>query len=189
MSCSTGCGAVRDRCAVSSVADGIAVAADFIVYQRVENHFILPRIMTRTIDLSAPTVIGTLLIGRVLGLEGALTALPIGAAVKVVLREVWLVGRMTSATPAGAASSDDALLQRLLLLPPATRRHQKAPSLDRPLHHALGRPNATAPRTAPAHAARWWRPRILVLVTAAVPAGSRAARPGQARPPGRGRGS
>src|SRR6266536_1911681 len=41
------------------------------------------------------------------GLEGALIALPIAAAVKVVIREVWLVGRMTSATPSRAASSDD----------------------------------------------------------------------------------
>jgi predicted PurR-regulated permease PerM len=59
----------------SSAADGIAVAVYFIVYQRVENYFILPRIMTRAIDLSAPTVIITLLIGASLaGLEGALIA-------------------------------------------------------------------------------------------------------------------
>jgi predicted PurR-regulated permease PerM len=93
----------------SSVADGVAVAVYFVVYQRVENYFILPRIMTRAIDLSAPTVIITLLIGASLaGLEGALIALPIAAAVKVVIREVWLVGRKPSATPAAAASSDDA---------------------------------------------------------------------------------
>jgi predicted PurR-regulated permease PerM len=92
----------------SSVADGIAVAVYFIVYQRVENYFILPRIMTRAIDLSAPMVIITLLIGASLaGLEGALIALPIAAAVKVVIREVWLGGRMTSATPSPAARSDD----------------------------------------------------------------------------------
>jgi predicted PurR-regulated permease PerM len=93
----------------SSAADGIAVAVYFIVYQRVENYFILPRIMTRAIDLSAPTVIVTLLIGAGLaGLEGALIALPIAAAVRIVIREVWLVGRMTSATPSRAASSNDA---------------------------------------------------------------------------------
>jgi len=64
--------------------------------------------MTKAIDLSAPTVIITLLIGASLaGLQGALIALPIAAAVKVVIREVWLGGRMTSATPSRAASSDD----------------------------------------------------------------------------------
>lgn len=80
----------------SSGAHAIAVAAYFVVYQRVENYFILPRIMTKAIDLSAPTVIVTLLVGASLaGLEGALIALPIAAAVKVVIREVWLVGPAT----------------------------------------------------------------------------------------------
>lgn len=96
----------------SSLADGIAVAAYFIIYQRIENYFILPKIMTKAIDLSPATVIITLLIGASLaGLAGALIALPIAAAVKVVIREVWLVGRttpVTSATPSPAASSDDA---------------------------------------------------------------------------------
>jgi predicted PurR-regulated permease PerM len=87
----------------SSGADGIAVAVYFVVYQRIENYFILPRIMTKAIDLSAPTVIVTLLVGVSLaGLGGALIALPIAAAVKVVIREVWLVGRTTSATAAPA---------------------------------------------------------------------------------------
>jgi predicted PurR-regulated permease PerM len=92
----------------SSVADGIAVAAYFIIYQRIENYFILPRIMTKAIDLSPATVIIALLIGASLaGLEGALIALPIAATVKVVIREVWLVGRKPSATPPPAASPDD----------------------------------------------------------------------------------
>jgi predicted PurR-regulated permease PerM len=69
----------------SSVADGIAVAVYFIVYQRIENYLILPRVMGKAIDLSAPTVIITLLIGSSLaGLGGALIALPIVAALKVV---------------------------------------------------------------------------------------------------------
>ena len=55
----------------SSVGDGIAVAVYFIVYQRVENYLILPKVMTKAIDLSAPTVIITLLIGSSLaGLGG-----------------------------------------------------------------------------------------------------------------------
>ena len=84
-------------------AHAIAVAVYFVVYQRVENYFILPRIMTKAIDLSAPTVIVTLLIGASLaGLEGALIALPIAAAVKVVIRELWLVGPTTPATSAPA---------------------------------------------------------------------------------------
>ncbi len=93
----------------SSLADGIAVAAYFIVYQRIENYFILPRIMTRAIDLSPATVIIALLIGASLaGLAGALIALPIAATVKVVIREIWLVERTPAATPSRAASSNDA---------------------------------------------------------------------------------
>jgi hypothetical protein len=42
------------------------------------------------------------------GLAGALIALPIAAAVKVVLREVWLVERTPAATPSPAASPNDA---------------------------------------------------------------------------------
>ena len=92
----------------SSGAHAIAVAAYFVVYQRVENYFILPRIMTKAIDLSAPTVIVTLLVGASLaGLEGALIALPIAAAVKVVIREVWLVGPATPATSAPATQPVD----------------------------------------------------------------------------------
>jgi predicted PurR-regulated permease PerM len=96
----------------SSGGHAIAVAAYFIVYQRVENYFILPKIMTKAIDLSAPTVIVTLLIGASLaGLEGALIALPIAAAVKVMIREVWLAGRTTSVTSAGATQPVDATSQ------------------------------------------------------------------------------
>jgi len=74
----------------SSIGDGIAVAIYFVVYQRLENYLILPRVMTKAIDLSAPTVIVTLLIGASLaGLPGALIALPIVAAVKVMIRELW----------------------------------------------------------------------------------------------------
>jgi predicted PurR-regulated permease PerM len=74
----------------SSGPHALAVAAYFVVYQRVENYFILPRVMTKAIDLSAPTVLVTLLVGAHLaGLGGALIALPIAAATKVVIRELW----------------------------------------------------------------------------------------------------
>ena len=79
------------------------VAVYFLVYQRIENYFILPKIMSKAIDLSAPTVIVTLLVGASLaGLGGALIALPIAAAVKVMLREVWPAGPTTPVTPAPA---------------------------------------------------------------------------------------
>ena len=88
----------------SSVGDGIAVAVYFIVYQRVENYLILPRVMTKAIDLSAPAVIITLLIGSSLaGLAGALIALPIAAALKVIVRELW--PRVAPSAAADSATS------------------------------------------------------------------------------------
>ena len=60
--------------------------------------------MTKAIDLSAPTVIITLLIGSSLaGLAGALIALPIAAALKVIVRELW--PRVAPAASAGSATS------------------------------------------------------------------------------------
>ena len=89
----------------SSIGDGIAIAVYFIVYQRVENYLILPRVMTKAIDLSAPAVIITLLIGSSLaGLAGALIALPIAAALKVIVRELW--PRVAPPATTGSAASD-----------------------------------------------------------------------------------
>lgn len=97
----------------SSVAAGIAVAVYFIVYQRIENYLILPRVMGKAIDLSAPTVIVTLLIGSSLaGLAGALVALPLVAALKVVIREIGPgIDHAADLLPVGSAdaqpSTDD----------------------------------------------------------------------------------
>ena len=88
----------------SSLADGIAVAVYFIVYQQVENYLIQPRVMTKAVDLSAATVIISVLIGGSLaGLAGGLLALPIAAAIKVVIREMWLRGAIAHPTPSEAA--------------------------------------------------------------------------------------
>jgi predicted PurR-regulated permease PerM len=64
--------------------------------------------MGKAIDLSAPTVIITLLIGSSLaGLGGALIALPIVAALKVVIREVRPGVLQESATESRPSASDD----------------------------------------------------------------------------------
>ena len=87
----------------TSVVAGVITAVWFIVYQRFENYVILPRVMTKAIDLSAPTTIIALLIGSSLaGLPGALLALPIAATLKVVIRKVWLEERAAPAVEAAA---------------------------------------------------------------------------------------
>jgi predicted PurR-regulated permease PerM len=72
----------------------IATAAFFLVYQQVENYLIQPRVMRRAIDMSAPMVILAVLIGgTLLGIIGALLALPVAAIIKVAFRELYLEDR------------------------------------------------------------------------------------------------
>jgi predicted PurR-regulated permease PerM len=88
---------------LSSTADGIATLVFFLAYQQAENYLIVPRVMKKAVDLSPAAVIVSVLIGGSLaGFAGALLALPVAAAAKVVLRDVWLRDRL-----AGAGSSAD----------------------------------------------------------------------------------
>jgi predicted PurR-regulated permease PerM len=67
----------------------IATVAFFVVYQQVENYVIQPRVIGRTVNMSAPTVILAVLIGgSLLGIVGALLAIPVAAIVTVVMREL-----------------------------------------------------------------------------------------------------
>ncbi|RJL24523.1 AI-2E family transporter [Bailinhaonella thermotolerans] len=68
---------------------GIACAIFFLVYQQVENYVIYPRVMKRSVDVApALTVIAALVGGALLGILGALLAIPIAAAIVLILREV-----------------------------------------------------------------------------------------------------
>jgi predicted PurR-regulated permease PerM len=59
-----------------------------VAYQQLENYLIAPRILRHTVSLSAAAVLLAGLIGgTVLGLIGALMAIPVAAALKVVLAE------------------------------------------------------------------------------------------------------
>ncbi|MGC9669304.1 AI-2E family transporter [Planosporangium sp. 12N6] len=65
---------------------GVIVLIFFVVYQQLENYLIAPRVLRNTVDLSAVAVLLVALIGgSVLGVVGALMAIPIAAAVKVVV--------------------------------------------------------------------------------------------------------
>ena len=66
----------------------MVVAIFFVAYQQVENYLLAPRILRHTVSLSAAAVLLAGLIGgTVLGLIGALMAIPVAAALKVVLAE------------------------------------------------------------------------------------------------------
>jgi predicted PurR-regulated permease PerM len=70
---------------------GIICLAYGIIYQQIENYFIAPRIMRRAVDIpGAVTVIAALLGGALLGVVGALLAIPSAAAILLIIREVWV---------------------------------------------------------------------------------------------------
>jgi len=73
----------------SSVQAGVVVAVWYVVYQQIENYVLYPRIMQRSVNVSpAATVVAVLVGGALLGVLGALLAIPIAAAVSLVLEEV-----------------------------------------------------------------------------------------------------
>ena len=73
----------------NSLEAGVVVAVWFLVYQQIENYLLYPRIMQRSVDVSpAATVVAVLVGGALLGVLGALLAIPIAAAVQLVLAEV-----------------------------------------------------------------------------------------------------
>lgn len=66
----------------------VIVALFFVAYQQLENYLIAPRILRHTVSLSAAAVLlASLIGGTVLGLVGALMAIPVAAGLKVVLAE------------------------------------------------------------------------------------------------------
>ena len=70
---------------------GIACVIFFVVYQQVENYIIHPRVMKRAVDVQpAVTIIAALVGGTLLGIVGALLAIPTAAALALIIREVVL---------------------------------------------------------------------------------------------------
>jgi predicted PurR-regulated permease PerM len=63
----------------------------YIAYQQVESYLIYPRIMQRSVDIpGAVTVVAALVGGSLMGIIGALLAVPVAAALLMLHREVFL---------------------------------------------------------------------------------------------------
>jgi predicted PurR-regulated permease PerM len=68
---------------------GVGIAIYYVVYQQVENYLIAPRIMARTVSVpGAVALIAALAGAALLGVLGALIAIPIAAAILLVIQEV-----------------------------------------------------------------------------------------------------
>ena len=67
----------------------IALAVYYVAYQQLENYVLYPRVMQRSVDVSpAATVVAVLVGGSLLGVVGALLAIPMAAAVQLLVNEV-----------------------------------------------------------------------------------------------------
>ncbi len=68
---------------------GIATAAFYITYRFLEDYLLNPRVMKHTVKVSPGlTIIATLVGGSLLGIIGALIAIPIAATIHLLLEEV-----------------------------------------------------------------------------------------------------
>ncbi|KAB7746599.1 AI-2E family transporter [Nostocoides sp. F2B08] len=69
----------------------LIVAVYYIVYQQIENYVIVPRIMTSTVSVpGAVTIVAALAGGTLLGVVGALLAIPVAAGLLLLYEEVLL---------------------------------------------------------------------------------------------------
>jgi len=70
--------------------DTIVWAVFVIVYQQFENSVLQPLVYRRTVNLHPLAVITAILVGSsLLGVLGALVAIPIAAALQIILKDVW----------------------------------------------------------------------------------------------------
>ncbi|MEU7616858.1 AI-2E family transporter [Micromonospora rifamycinica] len=70
---------------------GIACAVFFVLYQQVENYLIYPKIMRRSVQVNEVAALLAALLGvALMGVVGALIAIPVVAALQLILREVVL---------------------------------------------------------------------------------------------------
>jgi predicted PurR-regulated permease PerM len=67
---------------------GVGVAIFFLVQQQIENHLLVPKVMERQVGVSAVVVVISLLLGgSLLGIVGAILAVPTAAILQVVFQE------------------------------------------------------------------------------------------------------
>jgi predicted PurR-regulated permease PerM len=81
-------------CAIAFATDiktGIIAVIFYIAYQQLENYVIYPKVMSRSVEIpGALTVIAALIGGTLLGVVGALLAIPTAASILLLVREVFL---------------------------------------------------------------------------------------------------
>ena len=80
----------------------------FIVYQQIENNLLQPVVYRRTVDVAPLFTIVSILVGAaLLGVLGALVAIPIAAAVQIIARDLWEGREGRPLVELGDEDSDD----------------------------------------------------------------------------------
>jgi predicted PurR-regulated permease PerM len=92
--------------AITLAGEGVAAAAVMaiviLVYQQVENYVIQPLVYRRAVELSGFTTIAVVMAGgALLGVIGAILAVPVAASLKVILRELTAARRERLSARAG----------------------------------------------------------------------------------------
>ena len=74
-----------------SITIGIVAGAFYVCQHLFEAYWLYPRVMRRQVDISTGAVVVAILIGgALLGVTGALLAVPVAAAVQLIVREVFM---------------------------------------------------------------------------------------------------
>ena len=142
--------------------DTIVWVVFVVVYQQFENSVLQPLVYRRAVNLHPLAVITAILIGStLLGVLGALVAIPIAAALQIMLKDIWANRPSAVVDPAGAplATASGELPPREVELPqpPAADEdvaaraavHRLARSSPRGARAARAPPRRAAPRAPP----------------------------------------
>ena len=94
---------------LDSTTSGIVLLIFFVVYQQLENHVLQPVVYGRTVQLSPLAVLIAVLIGaELVGVIGALAAIPVAGTVQVLLLD-WLKHRRGRLTVDGVSADASAV--------------------------------------------------------------------------------
>ncbi len=75
----------------TSPLSALIFALVYLIYMQVEAYVLTPRVMNRTISIPGSlVVIGALVGGTLLGLIGALVAIPVSASILLIIKQVWV---------------------------------------------------------------------------------------------------
>lgn len=84
-----GCGIVTIIALTVSIPVGVISFVAYVVYVQIENYLVTPRIMKKTLEVpGAVTIVSALIGSSLLGLIGGLLAVPVAAAIILILDEV-----------------------------------------------------------------------------------------------------